>query len=52
MSDDIQRLLGAMEARVEALLKRVGRLEGAFIIIGTAAVGLVVAALLRTAGIL
>ncbi|MEL7281335.1 MAG: hypothetical protein AAGK79_13325 [Pseudomonadota bacterium] len=52
MPEEVQRIIGALEARVDVLLKRVGRLEAAFIFIGTAAVGLIVAALLKDAGIL
>jgi len=51
MSDDLQRIIGAMEAKLEAALKRIARLENEFILIGTGAVGLVVAGVLKSAGV-
>lgn len=52
MSDEIQRLLGTLQANMEHMSRRLGRVESAFILIGASAVGLVVVAVLRSTGTL
>lgn len=60
MSEELQRLLGAMEAKIEALIedikdlkeRRIGRLERAFITIGAGAIGLVAVVVLKQAGLM
>lgn len=51
MSEDLQRLLGSMSAKIEALTKRVDRMEGAFVKLGVAAAGIVFAFLAKQAGL-
>lgn len=51
MNDELQRLIGQMQAQIEALTRRVGRQENAWITIGAAAVALIVGVLVRQAGV-
>lgn len=52
MSEEIQRVIGELLARVQMLEKELTRVQGAFILIGASAVGLVVVLLLKQAGLM
>lgn len=52
MSDDLQREIGRMQAQLETLRAQVKQLQGAAITAGAGSIGVVIAMVLRNAGLL